>query len=219
MAEKLPQAALDVMKERFGKDSLIALATLDGTRPSVRTVDALYEDGAFYVITHALSGKMQQIAVHPAVAVSGEWFTGHGVGENLGHLCAEQNHAIAAKLRAAFAAWYGNGHINEADPNTCILRVRLTDGVLFSHGKRYDLDFRTAREDAAADNMTIPEKIKKARQEAGMTQKQVGVACGYEEKSAESFARQWERGTRPVPIDKLRALSQVLNIPLDQLIP
>lgn len=67
--------------------------------------------------------------------------------------------------------------------------------------------------------MTIPEKIKKARQEAGMTQKQVGLACGYDEKSAESFARQWERGTRPVPIDKLRALSQVLNIPLDQLIP
>lgn len=67
--------------------------------------------------------------------------------------------------------------------------------------------------------MTIPEKIKKARQEAGLTQKQVGLACGYDEKSAESFARQWERGTRPVPIDKLRALSQVLNIPLDQLIP
>ena len=40
MDEKLPQAALDVMNERFGKDSLIALATLDGTRPSVRTVDA-----------------------------------------------------------------------------------------------------------------------------------------------------------------------------------
>lgn len=67
--------------------------------------------------------------------------------------------------------------------------------------------------------MTIPEKIKQARKEAGLTQKQVGLACGYDEKSAESFARQWERGTRPVPIDKLRALSQVLNIPLDQLIP
>ena len=219
MAEKLPQAALDVMNERFGKDSLIALATLDGERPSVRNVNALYEDGAFYVITHALSGKMKQIALNPAVAVSGEWFTGHGVGENLGYLCAEKNHAIAAKLRAAFAAWYGNGHINEADPNTCILRVRLTDGVLFSHGTRYDLDFRAECEDAEADSMTIPEKIKKVRQEAGMTQKQVGLACGYEEKSAERTARHWESGTTPVPIEKLRPLSQVLNIPLDQLLP
>ena len=218
MAEKLPQAALDVMNERFGKDSLIALATLDGGRPSVRNVNALYEDGAFYVITHALSGKMKQIALNPAVAVSGEWFTGHGVGENLGHLCAEKNHAIAAKLRAAFAAWYGNGHINEADPNTCILRIHLTDSVLFSHGTRYDLDFRADQMDAAADSMTIPEKIKKVRQEAGMTQKQVGLACGYEEKSAERTARHWESGTKPVPIEKLRALSQVLNIPLDQLI-
>lgn len=141
MAVKLPQAALDVMNERFGKDSLIALATLDGTRPSVRTVNALYIDDAFYVITHALSSKMQQIAANPAVGVSGEWFTGHGVGENIGHVCAAQNQAIADKLRTAFASWYLNGHTNEADPNTCILRIRLTDGVLFSHGTRYELDF------------------------------------------------------------------------------
>lgn len=218
MAEKLPQAALDVMNERFGKDSLIALATLDGERPSVRNVNALYEDGAFYVITHALSGKMKQIALNPAVAVSGEWFTGHGVGENIGHLCAEQNLAIAAKLRAAFAAWYGNGHINEADPNTCILRVRLTDGVLFSHGTRYDLDFGPGRDDVT-EGIAIPERIKKARQEAGMTQKQVGEMCGLTGRSAEVAVQYWERGERAVPLEKLRALSQVLNIPLDQLIP
>lgn len=217
MAEKLPQAALDVMKERFGKDSLIALATLDGTRPSVRTVDALYVDGAFYVITHALSGKMKQIAANPAVAVSGEWFTGHGVGENIGHVCATQNQAIAVKLRAAFASWYQNGHTNEDDPNTCILRIRLTDGVLFSHGTRYDMDFGMRQDDT--DGMTIPEKIKQARKAAGMTQKQVGELCGMTGRSAEVAVQYWERGERSVPIDKLRTLSQVLNIPLDQLIP
>ena len=218
MDEKLPQAALDVMNERFGKDSLIALATLDGTRPSVRTVDAFYEDGAFYVITHALSGKMKQIAANPAVAVSGEWFTGHGVGENIGHVCAEKNQAIAAKLRSAFAAWYDNGHTNEADPNTCILRIRLTDGVLFSHGTRYDMDF-VPDQDALIGGMTIPEKIKQARKEAGLTQKQVGLACGYEESVADWYVRRWELGSRRIPPDKLRTLSQVLNIPLDQLIP
>lgn len=218
MDEKLPQAALDVMNERFGKDSLIALATLDGTRPSVRTVDAFYEDGAFYVIAHALSGKMKQIAANPAVAVSGEWFTGHGVGENIGHVCATQNQAIAVKLRAAFASWYQNGHTNEDDPNTCILRIRLTDGVLFSNGTRYDMDFGPGRDDAA-DSMTIPEKIKQARKEAGLTQKQVGLACGYEESVADWYVRRWELGSRRIPPDKLRTLSQVLNIPLDQLIP
>lgn len=67
--------------------------------------------------------------------------------------------------------------------------------------------------------MTIPEKIKKARQEAGMTQKQVGMALGYSDKIADKYVRRWELGDRPVPNDKLRSLSQVLNIPLDQLIP
>lgn len=130
-----------ILTERFGKDSLIALATVSEGIPHVRTVDGVYMDGAFYVVTHALSGKMQQIGQNPVVAISGEWFTAHGIGENLGHVLLPENKAIMEILRAAFAAWYDNGHTNEADPNTCLLKLRLTDGVLFSNGTRYDIDF------------------------------------------------------------------------------
>lgn len=130
-----------ILTNRFGKDSLIALATVEDGIPHVRTVDAVYRDGAFYVVTYALSGKMQQIAKNPIVAVSGEWFTGHGVGENLGHVLLPENGAIMDILRAAFAAWYDNGHTNEADPNTCLLKIKLTDGVLFLDGTRYEINF------------------------------------------------------------------------------
>ena len=133
--------ALQLMNERFGHDTLLALATLDGGLPAVRTVNAYYEDGCFYSITYALSGKMKQLAANPAAAVCGEWFTGRGVGETLGWLCDEANKALLEKLRTVFASWYENGHINEADPNTVILRVRLTEGVLMSHGTRYTLSF------------------------------------------------------------------------------
>lgn len=130
-----------ILRERFGKDSLIAFATSVNNMPHVRTVDAVYIDGAFYVVTYTLSGKMMQIAENPAVAISGEWFTAHGIGENLGHVLLEENRAVMAVLRTAFAAWYSNGHTNEEDPNTCLLKIRLTDGVLFSDGTRYDIDF------------------------------------------------------------------------------
>lgn len=141
MNKHFPPEAQKIMAERFGHDALIALATLDNGLPAVRTVDSLYEDGAFYVVTHAQSGKMQQIAAQPAVAISGDWFTARGVGENLGHILAPQNAGIADKLRAAFSAWYGNGHVNEQDPGTCILCIRLTEGVLFADGVRYDIRF------------------------------------------------------------------------------
>ena len=130
-----------IMLERFGKDSLVALATVDHGIPSVRTVNAVYIDSAFYVVTYALSAKMQQIAKNPMVAVCGEWFTAHGIGENLGHVLREENRAIMDILRTAFAAWYDNGHINEADTNTCLLKIKLTDGVLFFIGTRYDIVF------------------------------------------------------------------------------
>jgi general stress protein 26 len=130
-----------ILTDRFGKDSLIAMATVEAGIPHVRTVDAVYMNGAFYVVTYALSGKMQQIAKNPVVAVSGEWFTAHGIGENLGHVLLPENQAVMEILRAAFAAWYGNGHTNEADLNTCLLKIKLTDGVLFSDGTRYDIEF------------------------------------------------------------------------------
>lgn len=141
MNDKFPEKAQEIMNERFHHDSLIALATIDGQRPWVRTVNSFYEDGAFYVITYALSNKMQQIQENPTVALCGEWFTAHGKGENLGHILLEKNAILADKLRNAFSEWYSNGHTNEADPNTCILCIHLTDGVLLSHGTRYDIDF------------------------------------------------------------------------------
>ena len=130
-----------ILTDRFGKDSLIALATVENGIPHVRTVDAVYIDGAFYVVTYSLSGKMQQIAKNPTVAISGEWFTAHGIGENLGHVLLPENRAVMEILRKAFAAWYSNGHTNESDPNTCLLKITLTNGVLFANGIRYDIDF------------------------------------------------------------------------------
>ena len=139
--EKLNKITSEIMNRRFGKDSLIALATAVNNIPYVRTVDAFYENGAFYVITYALSNKMKQIESNPAVAVSGEWFTAHGQAENLGYFCKKENTEIAGKLRNAFKEWIDNGHNNFEDENTCILRIRLTEGVLFSNGSCYNIDF------------------------------------------------------------------------------
>ncbi len=141
MGEKLTQITAEIMKQRFGKDSFIALATVSDGRPYVRAVNSYYENGSFYVITYALSGKMKHIADNPQVSICGDWFTAGGVGENMGYVLSDENKELTAKLRQVFGEWYGNGHINEADPNTCILRIRLTDGVLFADGTRYDIDF------------------------------------------------------------------------------
>ncbi len=136
---KTMQKALEVMTYRFGKDSLIALATVSDGKPYVRAVNSYYEDGCFYVITHALSNKMRHIEANSVVSICGDWFTGQGIGSNIGHPKDETNAEIMKKLAAAFAEWYDNGHTDDSDPNTCILRIKLTDGVLFDHGTRYEI--------------------------------------------------------------------------------
>ncbi|MBR3929557.1 MAG: pyridoxamine 5'-phosphate oxidase family protein [Clostridia bacterium] len=130
-----------MMNERFGKDSLIALATVENGKPRVRTVNALYRGGAFYVITDARSSKIRQIEAQADVAVSGDWFTGEGVAENQGWVGLTKNDRIFQELKNAFSAWINNGHMNEKNENTCILKVQLAKGTLFSNGKRYDIEF------------------------------------------------------------------------------
>ena len=130
--------AEQIMIERFGKDTIIALATTENETPYVRYVNAYYENGAFYIITYALSNKMKHIKDNPVVAIAGEWFTAHGKGNSLGYFGKKENSMIAEKLKTVFAEWIDNGHTDFDDENTVILRVELTDGLLLSHGTRYE---------------------------------------------------------------------------------
>lgn len=139
--EKLSKETEKILTERFGKDSIIALATAEDNKPYVRNVDSFYYDGAFYVLTHGLSNKMKQIDKNPIVAISGEWFTAQGKGINSGYFGKAENQFIANKMKEIFAQWIDNGHNNFEDINTCILRIELTEGLLFSNGTAYEIDF------------------------------------------------------------------------------
>ena len=48
--KNISSEAEKIMVERFGKDTVIALATVEDGVPYVRSVNAYYENGAFYVI-------------------------------------------------------------------------------------------------------------------------------------------------------------------------
>lgn len=130
-----------IMIERFGKDSIISLATTVDNKPYVRNVNSFYDNGSFYILTYGLSNKMKQIQKNPIVAIAGDWFTANGKGINLGYFGKKENAEVADKMKAAFSEWINNGHNNFEDENTCILQIELTDGVLYSHGTRYDINF------------------------------------------------------------------------------
>lgn len=144
--------AMKLLDEKLGnKDGLISLSTIalepgtDGKScPAARIVNAYYEDGAFYTVTYATSGKMLQIAKNPEVAICVivDNFTADGIGENMGWVCDEKNAQIMTKLRQVFAEWYNEAN-NDEDPNTCLLRVRLTKGLWNDahKGIRNEVDF------------------------------------------------------------------------------
>ena len=135
--QKLTLETEKILNERFNKDNIIALATVQDGMPYVRNVNGFYEDSSFYVITYALSNKMKQLQNNPNAAIAGDWFTAHGKGINLGYFGKKENHGIAEKLKTAFSEWIDNEHTDFEDENTVILCVELTGGLLLSHGTRY----------------------------------------------------------------------------------
>ena len=56
----------------------------------------------------------------------------------MGAFSKPENRKIAKYMRDVFSSWIDNGHSELTDPNTIILRITVTDGVLYSHGTRYE---------------------------------------------------------------------------------
>lgn len=152
------EEGMSLLNEKFGngKDNVIALATISldrsaegNPRPSVRDVDAMYEDGAFYVVTYALSNKVRQIESNPEISISANFedFFGSGKAENLGWVLDPKNAELRDKLRKVFSAWYDFAN-NEKDENCCFLAIRLAKGTLrIDHGVafyRFDFVNKTA---------------------------------------------------------------------------
>lgn len=135
----LNKEADKILKERFRTGQLIALATSIDNRPYVRAVNAYYEDGVFYVMTDASSGKMKQIEMNPEVAICGQLLNGRGVAENIGHVLKPEHEELMKTLRVALAEWYSYGKVNEEEPNTVILKIQLTQATVIDNGNKYEL--------------------------------------------------------------------------------
>ncbi|NLZ50015.1 MAG: pyridoxamine 5'-phosphate oxidase family protein [Clostridiales bacterium] len=146
--------AMKLMEELCGngKEEIIALSTIalskspDGSpRPATRMVCAYYEDGAFYVSTDARTNKMLEIEKNNDVSVAGMgWYTFQGKAENLGWVKEEKNKEIRAKFKKIFD-WFDEVG-DEDNPNSIVLRINLTEGVIIDHEerygeKRYHIDF------------------------------------------------------------------------------
>ncbi len=149
------EKAIKLMEEYCGngKDNQIALATIalspnaeGNTRPSVRMVDAFYEDGAFYVSTDAKKNKILEIEKNNEVSVCGlDLFAVQGTAENLGWVKSEKNTEIREKMKRIFE-WF-NAHGDEDNPDSIVLRITLTEGTITDNEQKYGewqykVDFR-----------------------------------------------------------------------------
>ena len=74
-----------------------------------------------------------------------------------------------------------------------------------------------ARRGVARGN--VGEVIRKARIARGLTQVELAEQLGYESTSNGSTIRRWESGSLLPPLDRIRELAAILDIPIDSLIP
>lgn len=59
----------------------------------------------------------------------------------------------------------------------------------------------------------VPQRLKAARQRAGLTQEKLGVLAGIDETTARSRISQYESGTHTPSFTTMCSLARVLNVP------
>jgi general stress protein 26 len=134
------EEAVRAMELLYGEDVPMSLATCDGDRPNVRVIDVYFLEGAFYAVTHRKSCKMQEIAKNPRVALNHQLFVARGEAEDLGHPLDAGNGALRETLMRAFHKFYSR-HVDENDPDTCILKIVPAWALVFANDYKYVADF------------------------------------------------------------------------------
>ncbi|HBR0965591.1 TPA: helix-turn-helix domain-containing protein [Klebsiella variicola subsp. variicola] len=61
----------------------------------------------------------------------------------------------------------------------------------------------------------IPERLKEARNRAGISQRSLGILVGFDPSSASSRMNHYEKGRHVPDIDTLRRMAAELNVPLN----
>ncbi|GHV07991.1 hypothetical protein FACS189485_18970 [Spirochaetia bacterium] len=138
------EEAVDAMKELYGKDVLMSLATVNEDKVNIRTIDAYFKDDSFYGVTYALSNKIKEIKKNQNIALNNNLFVAHGTGKNIGHPLKKQNLELREELRKEFSVWYDK-HNNESDKNMCFLKMMLKDALVFANNYKYKIDFENKR--------------------------------------------------------------------------
>ena len=63
------------------------------------------------------------------------------------------------------------------------------------------------------------DELRRARIRKCLTQQKVGLMLGYKRDTADTVVQKWEYGERPIPVKHFRALSRILDVPLEKFIP
>lgn len=134
------EQCLGVLNKLFKKDYLFSFATAKDNIPSVRVVDAYYDDDAFWIVTYAKSKKVIDIESNPHVALCHNFYSFKGKAWNVGHPLSGNNAAIREKLMTVFQAWYF-AHNNEADEDMCYVKFVPETGFFYHNGTGYKANF------------------------------------------------------------------------------
>lgn len=134
------EQAMQVLSELFAKDYQFSLATSQNDVPTLRVVDAFYDDGAFWIVTYDLSHKVQDIMKNQNVAMCSYLYSFSGRATNEGSPLKPENQEIRSKLIKVFESWYF-AHNNENDEHMCYVKVELASGFFCKDGTAYKVDF------------------------------------------------------------------------------
>ena len=131
---------IEILKERYSKDSILLIATAKDNVPTVRCVDSFYYDGSFWIVTDLRCNYVKEIQGNKHAMISDG---GHNRlwcnAEVAGHPLDEKNKAIREVYMKVFHHWYKEVNNEELD-TVCYVKVTPYKGYVHKDKLGYDFN-------------------------------------------------------------------------------
>ena len=137
--EQIYKRALEVLEENFGHVVEMSVASAANGEVGVRDVNAIFHQGAFYLLGKVGNTLMRHIAVSPIVGLCHGSHNMQGRAEVLGHPLDEKNAALRKWLKKEFSFNYGE-YVTESNPDMRIVKIAVTQAETFTRYHRYEVD-------------------------------------------------------------------------------
>lgn len=150
---------IEILKEKYSNDTILLIATAKDNVPTVRSVDAFYYNGSFWIVTDLRCNYVKEIQSNGHVMISDGGHNRFWCNAVVaGHPLDDNNKDIREVFMKVFHNWYKDVN-NESLKSVCYIKADPYKGYIHKDKVGYSFNINEDKVDVGAITHHIDVKL------------------------------------------------------------